>query len=291
MADPLISRRARHLLLLALIGCIVLIAVYLLSVRTPLGQTLGDEVYLDRVAQGRSLKWIDKHVLKAIDIRILALLLVAVAAVGAIRRQWFAAFVVAGAYVGAMVSAEVLKVVLPRPVLAPGLETLMADKDALNTFPSGHSTLATSLALGLVILVPARARPATAIAGAAFAAFVASGVLAAGWHRPSDAAGGIALGLIWLGAAGALVVRQRGVVAPPSTSMRIVPIAGALIIVIAAVILVVSILTGRDARVPDGVSPLAFPLAELAIDIWAVAAISLAAMSLRDIELRPRIPS
>ena len=286
MAAPVTSRRARQLALLAVIGGIVLIAVYLLSVRTTLGQTLGDEAYLDRVSEGRGLSWFDKHVLKAIDIRILVLLLVAVVAVGAFRRQWFATIVVAGACIGAMVSAEVLKAVLPRPVLAPGLESLMAGKEALNTFPSGHSTLATSLALGLVMLVPARARPAIAIAGTAFTVFVASGVLAAGWHRPSDAAGGIALGLLWLCAAGALVVQQRGAPLPDAPSRRILPIAGAIIVIVAAGILLASLLTGTSARVPAGVSPLAFPLAELAIDIWAVVAISLAAGRLRDIDLR-----
>lgn len=289
MPDPRMSRRARQLLLLALLGLLVLVGIYLLSVRTPLGQAWGDEAYLDRVAEGRLQKRVNRHVLEAIDVRVLALLMLAVVAIGAIRRRWFATIAIAAAFAGAMVSAELLKVALPRPVLAPGLESLTGDKEALNTFPSGHATLATSLVLGILLLVPARMRPPIAIAGAAFVAFVASGVLAAGWHRPSDAIGGIALGLLWLGAAGALVVNRRGVPTPDPRTTRLVPLGAALIVVLAIVILTVSLLRGNVAPVPGGVSTLAFPIAEIVIDIWAVAVVTLASMALRDVHLERSI--
>ena len=288
MDEPVVASRARQLLGLALIGVIVLAGMYLLSVRTALGQTWGDEAYLDRVAEGRGLTWIDKHVLKAIDIRILAVLLLIVVAVGSVRRQWFATVAVCAAYIGAMVSAEGLKLALPRPILAPELEALMGDKDALNTYPSGHATLATCLVLGLLILVPARVRPPVAVVGAAFVAFVASGVVAAGWHRPSDAVGGIALALLWLTAAGALILRRLGIPSPVAPAMRLVPAVGAVIVVSAAAIVALSLLRGDDSKVPGGVSDMAFPLAELAIDVWAVVTVILVARVLRDVELAPR---
>jgi membrane-associated phospholipid phosphatase len=84
---------------------------------------------------------------------------------------------------GSVLVAEVLKhVVLPQPALIPPLPGKVD-----NTLPSGHVTIAMVVSLALVLVVPSRWRGLVAAVGVFFAARIAVSVLAAGWHRPSDA--------------------------------------------------------------------------------------------------------
>jgi membrane-associated phospholipid phosphatase len=55
------------------------------------------------------------------------------------------------------------------------------------TLPSGHTAVAVSLGLALVIAVPPVLRPTAALAGAAYGAAIAFSVVVLGWHYPSDA--------------------------------------------------------------------------------------------------------
>ena len=72
------------------------------------------------------------------------------------------------------------------------------------SFPSGHATLAMSLALALVLVAPAPWRPLAAVAGGVYAGLVGIGLVALGWHYPSDVAGGYLCAMSWA-AAGAAV--------------------------------------------------------------------------------------
>jgi hypothetical protein len=60
--------------------------------------------------------------------------------------------------------------------------------------------VAASLALGLVIVLPARWRALAAILGAVYAAAVGVATVTAGWHRPSDVVGAFLLTVAWAGA-------------------------------------------------------------------------------------------
>jgi membrane-associated phospholipid phosphatase len=73
------------------------------------------------------------------------------------------------------------------------------------TFPSGHTSIATSLGLALVVVAPPVLRPAAAVVGAAYAAGVALSVVLLGWHFPSDAVGAIFLCGFWAAAIAALL--------------------------------------------------------------------------------------
>jgi len=55
------------------------------------------------------------------------------------------------------------------------------------TLPSGHTAVAVSLGLALVIAVPPVLRPSAALVGAAYGAAIAFSVVLLGWHYPSDA--------------------------------------------------------------------------------------------------------
>lgn len=79
---------------------------------------------------------------------------------------------------------QLLKVILTRPDLGIG-HTLA------NSFPSGHVTLATSVALVLIDSIPLRWRAtATAVSWLVISS-VSLAVLTLGWHRLSDVLGGI----------------------------------------------------------------------------------------------------
>ena len=103
---------------------------------------------------------------------------------------------------GANVTTQLLKVLLahPRVKLAIG-----GDPFQPNTFPSGHTTGAASIAIAYAFVVPAALRNLTLTLGAAFTLAVGSSVVVIGWHYPSDVLGGV-------------LVRRRG--ALPSSPRR-----------------------------------------------------------------------
>jgi membrane-associated phospholipid phosphatase len=92
------------------------------------------------------------------------------------------------------VSSQVLKALLAydRPEAGAGISYVNAE-----AFPSGHATASMSLAIALLIVVPARLRPLAAVVGAGFSLAVSFSIVAFGWHFPSDVAGGYLLASFW----------------------------------------------------------------------------------------------
>jgi membrane-associated phospholipid phosphatase len=66
-----------------------------------------------------------------------------------------------------------------------------------NSFPSGHTTAAASIAVALLLVVPAAHRLAAALAGVALTAAVGLSVVILGWHYPSDVLGGLLVVGAW----------------------------------------------------------------------------------------------
>jgi membrane-associated phospholipid phosphatase len=94
--------------------------------------------------------------------------------------------------IGANETTEVLKPLLAGPRdPVPGVYLSHA------TWPSGHATAAMSLALAMVIGVPARTRPFVGALMAAFAIAVVYSFLELGWHYPSDVLGGFEVASTW----------------------------------------------------------------------------------------------
>lgn len=279
MFAPGPRQSARRLCSLAVVSSAVLVTVYLLGVRTAVGQALGDAAYLGRLAESATLRHFDRNVLEAIDIRVFLLGALALFAVAAVRRQWRAGFLVTAAYLAAILSAEILKAVLTRPILAPEMEALMGAKQGLNTYPSGHSTFATGLALGVIFLVPAVARAWVAMGGIGFVVLVTGAVVTAGWHRPTDAVAGIALATIWVSLTAALVTRRTAVITGVPGAMRLVPYAGAAIGAVGAIVLVAMLAH------PGATGTLAMLVVKLVIFAWAVSAVTAFTYALRGVDL------
>lgn len=189
------------------LSCLVLLlGCYLVFIQTSWGQRLDDAAYLGRAALRRRVVLFDSAILDAVTVGTIALGGLILVAVSVAVGRWREGIVAAIGWACAAASAEVLKAVLPRPVLTP----LDAQVDAINTFPSGHTTISCSYVLAWLLISGPRLRPWLACAGGFAAACYSTGVLFAGWHRPSDALGGLLLSGAWFCAAGALAVRSWG---------------------------------------------------------------------------------
>lgn len=129
------------------------------------------------------------HLLDPLLYTLWGVLLIAVA-LG--RRQPRVAFAVALVLGLAPLTAETLKPLLAHPHARIGGSEITAA-----SWPSGHATAATALALCAVLVAPQRLRPTIATLGAMFAAGVGFSLLLLAWHLPSDVAGGYLLGTLW----------------------------------------------------------------------------------------------
>lgn len=111
------------------------------------------------------------------------------------RRRLPVALAIGAILLGANETTQLLK-----PLLAhPRADSLLGGASPVGSvsWPSGHATAAMSLALCMVLAVPARLRPLTAALGAAFAVAVSYSFLTLGWHYPSDVLGGYLVAGTW----------------------------------------------------------------------------------------------
>jgi len=149
--------------------------------------------------------------LNTISVVSLVVATVVVVFIAVIRRRIAVAVLSVLLIAGANISSELLKLVLDRPSL--GVDTARAA--AGNSLPSGHTTVAASVAVALVLALPTRVRGVGALIGTIVTAFVGIATLSAGWHRPSDAVGSVLLVGAWAGVAGLLLLFVQPRDAPP----------------------------------------------------------------------------
>jgi membrane-associated phospholipid phosphatase len=98
-------------------------------------------------------------------------------------------------------TAELLK-----PLLAVAHVSIGEDRPiGAASWPSGHATAATVLALSAVLVVPSRWRSLALALAAAFLLAVGASLLIRAWHMPSDVLGGYLLGTFWTALALAVV--------------------------------------------------------------------------------------
>ena len=134
----------------------------------------------------------DAVALGSISMKALVALTVAVFLVALLRRRWQLGARVFVLVAGANLSTQVLKHwVLHRPDLGVDYAGLA------NSLPSGHSTVAMSAALGILLVAPLRARSMAAFLGWATASFVGVSVMLNEWHRLSDVLVAFLVAGIW----------------------------------------------------------------------------------------------
>lgn len=277
-------RRARLLIGLSALGGVAFIGLYVVFVRMPIGQRWDDRALLGDQLADLAARQMLTAALHGIRISTVALMVALILAIGLIRRSVGAAALIAAAFAGAIFSAEVLKRVLPRRDLAPELNAYV-DNGNIDTYPSGHSTIAMAFALALIIVSAPRYRPAVATFSMLWAAMIPMMALAAGWHRPSDVLGGMALALLWLGVAGVITVKRCGRIDPMYEGSQRLPISVTLVAGVCAAALLAWIWMGDPSNVPVGGGYVAFVVAEVAVSACALALVASYASALRGIDV------
>jgi membrane-associated phospholipid phosphatase len=212
-------------------------AVRTFFVHTRHGQLL-DTIALtgDTIGRNRVDGLVDA-VLNAISVLSLAVATAVIGFIALIRRRVALALVAISLVAGANVTTQVLKYGGGRPDL--GADGTLARYD--NSLPSGHATVAASVAVALLLVLPPRMRGLGGVLGAGYAALTGVATLSAGWHRPSDAVAALLVVGGWAAFAGILLVLLAGpvpVVAPRDAhpaSVSVLVLAGVTLLAVAAV--------------------------------------------------------
>ena len=195
--------RTRRLVGLAVFCAVSLVVLYVVAVRTGWGQRIDNAALAGRTTRP-TVQRATAHLLDTITLSSLVLGSAVIGLIAMARRRVHLAVTAGALLLVANVTAQVLKDrVLARP-------PLVVPNPLGPSFPSGHATVAMSLAVALVLVVPARLRATTAIGGLLYACAVGTGTVTAGWHRPSDVIGGYLVAIGTGAAAVAALVVWRG---------------------------------------------------------------------------------
>jgi PAP2 superfamily len=196
----------RRLSAVALLCVLALGAVYAVAVRTTTGQEV-ENAALSAVGDKPELQERADDDLRDLTERSLVVAAVVVVAIALAQRRPRLAIALVVLVGGSIVSTEVLKrVLLARPPLASSTGAL-----AENSFPSGHATVATALAVAFVLALPPVLRGVATVPAALYASVRGWQTVTAGWHRGSDVIGAVLVVMTWACAMGAVLVSRQGI--------------------------------------------------------------------------------
>lgn len=195
------------LLMLALAQLAALALVWWIFVRSSHGQVLDADVLR---AGGLGRDNIDQLVdalLNGVSMASVAAATIMLGFVALARRRYRLAAVTTLLIIGANVTSQILKdYVIERPDVGISGTNI----GAANSMPSGHMTVATSIAVAAVLVLPARLNNFAAVIGTIYASLIGIASLSAGWHRPSDALAALLVVGVWAAGGGyVLVLAQR----------------------------------------------------------------------------------
>jgi len=198
-APPVTPSRRPSAALVALLAVAGVVALWWAFVTTTTGQRI-EGVALDSSLLGRhQLAAPTLAVLDVLSLPFLAIATIVGAALAVARRQWPLAIAIPLVVFGANATTQILKYfVISRPDF--GLP-----HDYGNSFPSGHTTVAASVAAVAVLAVPPAWRWLATVVGWGFAAVTGVATLVNGWHRASDVAAALLVVLAWAAFALAVV--------------------------------------------------------------------------------------
>jgi hypothetical protein len=188
------------LLGLAAAAALGVLLLYLAAVRTGEGRRLDDAAKGD-LGEGSRAFDETSDLLDTISTSSLALLGAAIMAIALLRGRPRLALGAGAIVVGANLTTQYLKAALDRP--GPG-------GPEAGSYPSGHVTVAMSLAMALVLVAPPALRLAATVLGAAYAVGVGVAVIALNWHRPSDVVGAYLVCVAWTALAAAVLAGPAG---------------------------------------------------------------------------------
>lgn len=187
----------------AIISLAGLLLSYRFFVKTTTGQFMDESALVEAAVARQRIGAQTAQALDVLPLTSVVIAAVVVLFVTLARRRWKEAGFALLAMAAANLSTQLIKAGLPdRPNL--GVNTL-----ALNSLPSGHSTLAASAAAAVFLVVSPRWRPAAAFVGGGYAVAAGVSTLINQWHRPSDVLAAFFIVAFWTALA-ALVVMRTG---------------------------------------------------------------------------------
>lgn len=191
----------RMLLGSAAVLLVVMVAVGAVMLTTVWGHAFDNEAYFGRVLADRHVIALDHRILDFLTPATMIVCLLVLCVVAMFRHILLVGVIAAMGVLSAWAGAELLKHAVAWQPLTP-TDDLLASGLRADTYPSGHTTAMTALALATLMILPPRWRSWMAVVAGSVSALFGTGVLFAGWHRPSDAVGGIC----WAGAVFSVVV-------------------------------------------------------------------------------------
>jgi hypothetical protein len=222
----------------ALAGAALLVAfivVYVVAVLTEQGQRVENTALLGAAIRSEAERGQSADALSPVSLATFGFAVLLVAAVGFARRRPGLGLLAGAVMVIAVVAAELLKDVLPRPEHINGPVWLLR-----NSFPSGTVAVVAAMGVGAMLVSPDRLRWALLGIGSVALAIAAQSTQIAGWHRLSDALGSGLL-VAAVGAFGVAVLAAADLVAT-STVGRIASRVYVAILLVAGLLLAVGTL-------------------------------------------------
>jgi membrane-associated phospholipid phosphatase len=187
--------RATPFLLGALASAALFVAVYLVFVRSYMGQVVDERAFAGADVWKGSVVDFAHSFLNILPIAAVVVACIIAIIVVVVRQNWLVFVVAVAAAVLANVSTQILKYgILSRP--EKGVDALS------NSLPSGHTTVAASAALVVFLVSSPRFRPLAAVLGSAFSIAAGASTLVEQWHRPSDVVAGLLVVSFWGSLAG-----------------------------------------------------------------------------------------
>ena len=183
-----LSRRA-----LGSIAATAFLALFALVRLVPVVGAADRSALSGRLDSGTTLIAIERLSLATVSLVTLAVGILVLGVVTVRRRGVGAGVRIVASVVGAAVSAELLKRVLP---FDPG-QTDAGQAITSGSFPSGHSAIAAAFALAVMATLSSQHARRWWGPLVVWVSLVAVGTVAAGWHRPSDAVAGVLLAVVW----------------------------------------------------------------------------------------------
>ncbi|MFF1635867.1 phosphatase PAP2 family protein [Leifsonia sp. NPDC058248] len=193
------AMRANPFLWGALVFAVAFVVVYLVFVRSYIGQLIDEKAFAGADAWKGGLIEFAHAFLDALPAFSVVVACIIAVIVVIVRRNWRVFFVGVVAAALANGSTQLLKyTVLSRP--EKGIDVGLS-----NSLPSGHTTVAASAAFVVFLVVSPRFRPLAAVIGSAFAIAAGASTLVEQWHRPSDVIAGLLVVAFWGSLAGAVL--------------------------------------------------------------------------------------
>ncbi|MFE7405464.1 phosphatase PAP2 family protein [Isoptericola sp. NPDC057559] len=179
----------------ALLAAVGVWLVWRFFVGTAAGQRV-DELAFFGATHGQGRLWqVAEPVLDVVSVAFVVAGVGVAVLVAVLRKRWVLALQVVVLVAGANITTQVLKHgILGRPELLDGWT-------GPNTLPSGHTTVAASVSVALLLVTPRAWRAVVALLGAAYTGATGVSTLVGQWHRPSDVVAAVLVVLAW----GALV--------------------------------------------------------------------------------------